>query len=146
MECKSRNNRHKSDRLSVLISTYWNVKQTYGDLPLLHKGVLISTYWNVKPDIRWHRTKHVICFNLNLLECKTQKAITGSYTHCVLISTYWNVKEWNGNRLGSSDCFNLNLLECKRENDCFSYKSTQVLISTYWNVKVRNNLKVQRLT
>ena len=52
--------------------------------------VLISTYWNVNCE-KVKEWEYEMCFNLNLLECKS------SYSHIVdgvrevLISTYWNV-------------------------------------------------------
>ena len=57
-----------------------------------------------------------VCFNLNLLECKSESVATSN---------------------GFEDCFNLNLLECKfvrphQKNGC----CVRVLISTYWNVNL----------
>mgnify|MGYP007055723321 CR=1 FL=1 len=53
------------------------------------------------------------CFNLNLLECKSDISTVSRASVAVLISTYWNV----------------NLLD--NEGTLLEY---EVLISTYWNV------------
>ena len=57
-----------------------------------------------------------MCFNLNLLECKSGHSDSYPQAHWVLISTYWNVN------------FSRKAIQCAKNF---------VLISTYWNVNVR---------
>ena len=76
------------------------------------KFVLISTYWNVNLGIVvWISV--AFCFNLNLLECKSNYWVDVTDYNEVLISTYWNV----------------NVVSKAKAN-----KINYVLISTYWNV------------
>ena len=79
-------------RLSVLIETYWNVKDPKPDLESKKAGVLIETYWNVK-------------------RCSIEAVFR---KQPVLIETYWNVKlvmlrRWVTLALS----INRNILECK---------------------------------
>ena len=105
----------------VLISTYWNVKNT--ELSLRHciDLVLISTYWNVKP--------------VNIPENNRKRR--------VLISTYWNVKDTESDSDNRpQERFNLNLLECKVPPRTGIQSGSVVLISTYWNVKLCSSVKL----
>ena len=83
----------------------------------------------------------VLCFNLNLLECKSTLIVVSSIHSCVLISTYWNV---NPNKLKNDTVhqwrFNLNLLECKWSMAALKHLFQVVLISTYWNVNCFANM------
>ena len=54
-----------------------------------------------------------VCFNLNLLECKSEMQTSAVQKTCVLISTYWNVNTFTIQPFISRLSFNLNLLECK---------------------------------
>ena len=65
--------------------------------------VLISTYWNVNFDLVCSPTI-VVCFNLNLLECKCVHVIAAAV---------------------SFPSFNLNLLECKFEDEINSMTDVQ---------------------
>ena len=56
--------------MTVLISTYWNVKDFITSKSVDFKAVLISTYWNVKFTLGAGDANHDAGFNLNLLECK----------------------------------------------------------------------------
>ena len=119
---------------TLLISTYWNVKDVLTkaiellktfNLNLLECKVIVSICFTNK-----NKT-----FNLNLLECKGDEVEAYSKVIELLISTYWNVKQkkilsekfndfllistyWNVKLIcayfkKSSVTFNLNLLECK---------------------------------
>ena len=123
---------------TVLIETYWNVKQG----PKGEKGeqgvVLIETYWNVK-----YYANEFICvnrtsINRNILECKEmfnlaphhlRRSINRNILECkvsitnetavrsvVLIETYWNVKYDIGDLWVQGESINRNILECKERH------------------------------
>ena len=125
-------------QIHVLIETYWNVK--FLDLVRERQDpgvVLIETYWNVK-TIPTLQSQFLRGINRNILECK------------VWIYDWWrfsyksinrNILECKGNsrKRGrhSRHCINRNILECK-DHCCRLPSQTmrKVLIETYWNVKI----------
>ena len=106
--------------------------------------VLISTYWNVNSSSQDEEFCD-LCFNLNLLECKSRQCDNTSSSSQVLISTYWNVNPQTVRRVEiPKSSFNLNLLECKSCNVLLTYSCLTVLISTYWNVNVLLETKFEK--
>ena len=71
LECKFWGCCSDEEKLSVLISTYWNVNQGCGPQRCRPQLVLISTYWNVNLLDDYSQRLSQESFNLNLLECKS---------------------------------------------------------------------------
>ena len=120
--------------MKVLIDTWWNVNQSYGEEQLKEAFVLIDTWWNV----------NVTCGkNSPLMET-------------VLIDTWWNVNSKANGSFTVAVRFNRYMVECESFQVTYSTKSmssfnrymveceyptfflfqswSSVLIDTWWNV------------
>ena len=99
-------------------------------------SVLIETYWNVKEA---HFPRSVLSgtrINRNILECKGNRSESAVQRRSVLIETYWNVKT-----TGATGYYPVKIVlietywNVKVNPSCFIFLNAIVLIETYWNVK-----------
>ena len=115
LECKgSPLYRNMVFAISVLIETYWNVKESKIRQKAFFRIVLIETYWNVKSGEPVNNIKSEKGINRNILECKVRN-LTGFSPVNISI--------------------NRNILECKGVSLTMIVSVALVLIETYWNVK-----------
>ena len=74
LECKAGRVTESIISSSVLIETYWNVKNVFAAASTWVLAVLIETYWNVKSVMTIFST-HSFSINRNILECKDGKSV-----------------------------------------------------------------------